>query len=101
MATSTADAGAQGVESDPWDEDASAPPRGTPTDDGPNPLYAALLAGVGPDRFYVAQGEDTRPARAMCADCPVRTPCAAAADSHGIWAGTSPGQRRKAGRAAY
>lgn len=60
----------------------------------------AACRGVGPDRFYVAQGEDTRPARAMCADCPVSTPCAAAADGYGIWAGTSPGQRRKARRAA-
>lgn len=45
----------------------------------------AACRGVGPGRVYVAQGEDTRPARALCAQCPVSTPCAAAGDDHGIW----------------
>lgn len=47
--------------------------------------------------FY---GGDTFTARAICATCPIRLACIAAAldraewEDHGIWGGTTPRQRR-------
>jgi WhiB family transcriptional regulator, redox-sensing transcriptional regulator len=49
--------------------------------------------------FFVKRGQDVRPARAICARCPVRVQCLEYAltihDLEGIWAGTSPMERRR------
>jgi WhiB family redox-sensing transcriptional regulator len=52
--------------------------------------------------FFPTQGEPATPAKAVCAECPVREPCLAfAIDEHidmGIWGGQSARDRRR-GRA--
>ena len=49
--------------------------------------------------FFPGQGEATREAKAICAGCPVREPCLAAAmrngEKHGIWGGLSERERRR------
>lgn len=46
--------------------------------------------------FFPLRGEATRPAKAVCAECTVRTECAAAGQGEvGIWGGTSARQRRR------
>lgn len=53
--------------------------------------------------FYVERGEDPRPARRICADCPVRSDCldhaVTNAERFGIWGGLSPKERRRIRRA--
>jgi WhiB family redox-sensing transcriptional regulator len=53
--------------------------------------------------FFPAPGEDSRPAKAVCAGCLVRTECAAYATRErilcGIWGGTT-GRDRRAARPA-
>ena len=48
--------------------------------------------------FFPTRGEDARPARAICAGCPVRTECLDFAidggDHHGVFGGTSERERR-------
>lgn len=48
--------------------------------------------------FFPGRGEDARPARAICAGCPVRTECLDFAidggDHHGVFGGTSERERR-------
>src|SRR5688572_3882173 len=52
--------------------------------------------------FYLERGDDPTTAKATCANCPVSDPCreASIGEKHGIWAGTSPMQRRVARRTA-
>jgi hypothetical protein len=49
--------------------------------------------------FYPTRGESSRPAKAVCAECPVRQDCldyAMANDEHyGIWGGLSEKERRR------
>ena len=56
--------------------------------------------------FHPERGEDTRPAKAVCAGCSVRGECLAfalqhemACHGHGIWGGLSARERRKLNRA--
>ena len=48
--------------------------------------------------FFPTRGEDARPARAICAGCPVKTECLDFAidggDHHGVFGGTSERERR-------
>lgn len=61
----------------------------------------AACRGMDTDRFYPPRGVIGVPddIAALCATCPVRTPCAAAAlarpGEQGIWGGTSQAQRRR------
>lgn len=55
--------------------------------------------------FFPGQGGDPRPAKALCATCPVSVDCAAYAAEMvgpvaGIWAGATASGRRKADRPA-
>jgi WhiB family redox-sensing transcriptional regulator len=58
----------------------------------------ALCAETWPDAFFPEKGDSTREAKAVCRRCPVRAPCLRYALEHderfGIWAGTTPDQRR-------
>ena len=50
------------------------------------------------DLFYVNPGDDQRPAKAICAECPVRRPCLEYALVHepfGIWGGLSGRERQR------
>lgn len=57
----------------------------------------ALCAEVGTEPFFVEKGESPRPAKRVCARCPVRAECldyALQTDQRfGIWGGTSPAER--------
>jgi len=55
----------------------------------------AACRGKGPDRWFPGQGGDYEAAQAVCADCPVRAACLAAADVHGIWGGLSAKARKE------
>lgn len=59
----------------------------------------AACASVDPDLFFPGRGEDVRPAKAVCAVCPVRARCLdhalAEHEVHGVWGGTSENERRK------
>ena len=58
----------------------------------------AACRGVGADVFFTEPGEATRPAKAVCAECPVREECLDYAlrngERHGVWGGTSERERR-------
>ena len=51
------------------------------------------------DAFFPSRGVSTATAKAVCADCIVKTPCLAYAlsnsETHGVWGGTSPEERRQ------
>jgi WhiB family redox-sensing transcriptional regulator len=55
--------------------------------------------GMDPNLWFPERGEDSRPAKAVCAVCPVRTHCLEDALEHddhfGIWGGTSERERRR------
>jgi WhiB family redox-sensing transcriptional regulator len=57
----------------------------------------AACRGVGVEVFFPARGESTAPAKALCGTCPVAARCReyamSRADVHGVWGGTSTGQR--------
>jgi WhiB family transcriptional regulator, redox-sensing transcriptional regulator len=58
----------------------------------------AACRGVGPDVFYGRpQSRPSPEALALCADCPVRQPCADAGldEKFGVWAATSANQRAR------
>lgn len=61
----------------------------------------AACRGKGPDRWFPGQGDDLRPAREVCATCPVREPCleAARTERNGIWGGLSERERKRLRRA--
>ena len=50
---------------------------------------------MGVDRWFPGQGGDIEAALAVCAGCPVRADCLAAADAFGIWGGLSAKARKK------
>lgn len=58
----------------------------------------ALCATTAPDLFHPDKGSDGNEAKAICAQCPVRTQCLEHAlrnrEYQGIWGGTGPGTRR-------
>jgi WhiB family transcriptional regulator, redox-sensing transcriptional regulator len=57
-----------------------------------------LCAQTDPDAFFPDRGESPRPAKSVCAACPVRAECAAYAlergERFGIWGGLSERERR-------
>ena len=60
----------------------------------------ALCVQTDPELFFPDRGTKASEARRICAQCPVRADClryvlAAPPTVQGIWAGTSPAQRRK------
>src|SRR5215203_4107546 len=59
----------------------------------------AACAGQGTAAFFQDDNRLPARARAICRDCPVRTPCLATAMAdpltQGVWAGTTTGERRK------
>jgi hypothetical protein len=58
----------------------------------------ALCAEVDPELWFPEKGESARPAKQVCARCPVRRPCLdyalATGEPNGIWGGLTPPQRR-------
>jgi WhiB family redox-sensing transcriptional regulator len=62
----------------------------------------AACRGMDTELFFLERGQPAAPARAICSTCPVAAQCHAAAiemDDVGIWAGTSPAERRRASAA--
>lgn len=59
----------------------------------------ANCLGMDPDMFFPVRGGDTKPARRICASCPVRDTCLEYALQSpglvGIWGGTSERDRQK------
>ena len=76
------------------------------TQAGPETTWAAraLCAQVDTELFFPGRGEANREAKAVCARCAVRAPCAAfavATGQAGVWGGLSARERRElAGKAA-
>lgn len=60
-------------------------------------MREGLCAQTDPEAFFPDKGESPRPARAVCASCPVLARCRDYAVEHyerfGIWGGTSPRER--------
>jgi WhiB family redox-sensing transcriptional regulator len=44
--------------------------------------------------FFPERGTSPEPGKAICATCPVRAECLAAADDDGIWGGTTAVERK-------
>jgi hypothetical protein len=61
----------------------------------------AACRGRGLTLWFPQRGQSLGPAREVCADCPVKDECLAAAlemamhTDHGVWAGTSERQRKQ------
>ena len=59
---------------------------------------ACRKPGVNPELFFPAKGVNARPAKRVCALCPVRQACLSwalqAGERHGIWGGVSARDRR-------
>jgi WhiB family redox-sensing transcriptional regulator len=62
-------------------------------------MKRAQCRGEDPALFFPVLGASTVRAKAICAGCPVRSEClehaTREADTAGIWAGTSPRERRR------
>ncbi len=62
-----------------------------------------LCAQTDPDEFFPGKGSDVRPAKTVCAGCPVLDTCRAYAmdrpNLSGIWGGTSERERKTLRRA--
>jgi hypothetical protein len=82
-----------------------ATPIGNDRDDAARPFFErpewhqrAACADVHTDVFFPTRGQDTRPAKAICATCSVRDECLEWAldnvDQHGVWGGKSERERR-------
>jgi WhiB family redox-sensing transcriptional regulator len=67
--------------------------------DRPEWMASGACRGADAGRFFPGRGQDVRPAKALCARCPVRADCLeyALADTglQGIWGGTSARERRQ------
>ena len=66
--------------------------------------YAELHGGPARDRlFFPSRGEATKPAKAICADCPVSQECLeyalVAGLTDGVWGGLSARERKRLRRA--
>ena len=59
----------------------------------------AACRGVDPDIFYPVSDEEAGPAKAICAQCPVRQPCLEHAldvrERDGVWGGATERERRR------
>lgn len=65
----------------------------------PPDWYAdALCAQTDPEPFYPPKGASLRPAKTVCAACPVRARCLEYAlanrETEGVWGGLGPSERR-------
>jgi WhiB family redox-sensing transcriptional regulator len=63
-------------------------------------MRRAASRGAGVDTFFIESGASSRPAKATCAECPVRRECldfalAQGERLRGIWGGTSERERRQ------
>jgi WhiB family redox-sensing transcriptional regulator len=62
-------------------------------------MRRALCRQVDPEVFYPGNGDNGTEAKAVCADCPVRSECLMLAlerrEEFGIWGGLSTNQRRR------
>lgn len=61
------------------------------------PEYADRPLDQWVDQFFPGRGEDTRPIKDICAECPAQEACAehGLAEKHGIWGGLSERERRR------
>jgi WhiB family redox-sensing transcriptional regulator len=63
-------------------------------------LAACAAPGIDPEWFFPAKGGTARPAKRICARCPVKAPCLAEAlatppaHDDGVRGGTTPAERR-------
>lgn len=61
-------------------------------------ISKGACSGADPDIFYPKRGESTRPAKAICDICVVKSPCLEFAltskEFHGVWGGSSERERR-------
>jgi len=93
-----ADNRARGVEVMAWRPE--VPGRNLPGDAADEPSWqdAALCAQTDPEAFFVEKGGSVRPAKKVCAACPVRIDCLEFAleirAPFGVWGGTTERQRR-------
>ncbi len=59
----------------------------------------AACRGVDPEIFHPSEEEDPTPAKAICAECPVREACLehalAVREKHGVWGGLTERERRR------
>jgi WhiB family transcriptional regulator, redox-sensing transcriptional regulator len=66
-------------------------------------MQRGVCGQTDPEAFFPEGGSDSRPARAVCAGCPVRVECREYAvdrpDLLGIWGGTSARERQRLRRA--
>ena len=58
----------------------------------------AACLGTDVAMFFPERNAPTEPALAICARCPVRAECLAAADDDGIWGGTTAKERASIAR---
>lgn len=62
-------------------------------------MRKAACAGRDSSLFFPGQGDQTLPAKLVCAECPVKQECLEYAfvtnERHGIWGGTSERERRR------
>ena len=65
----------------------------------PPQLPGALCAEIDPELWFPEKGQPNRPAKQVCASCPVRTACLQYALEHserfGVWGGLSERERRR------
>lgn len=62
-------------------------------------MAEAACKGVDPALFFPERGDDTKPAKAVCQECPVRAQCLEYAldtrELYGVWGGESERSRRR------
>ena len=60
---------------------------------------SAACRGSDPEVFFIERGQDDRPAKAICAGCPVREACLeyalAGGETFGVWGGRSERERKR------
>lgn len=65
----------------------------------PEWMSAGLCAQVDGELWYPEKGDSTRPAKKICAACPVRAECLDYAltrrEAFGVWGGLSPAERHR------
>ena len=71
--------------------------QGLPTSTGWR--QKAACRGVDPEIFHPSEEDDPTPAKAICAECPVREACLehalAVREKHGVWGGLTERERRR------
>ena len=59
----------------------------------------AACSGLDPEIFYPVEDDDADPAKAVCGQCPVSTPCLehalASRERDGVWGGATERERRR------